>query len=470
MTWFRTIRARLTFWYVLLLALTLAGFGFYLYRQLGNSLVDQIDTSLRVAASQASADIERDETGIAFRPGTDSISSNLVAAGYAARLVTDDGRVVDGIGGYAAIPAWSPDEPSYATLVAGDQIWRVYSQPVEIRGGRVSIWLQSAQSLETVYDTRDSLLTLAVFGLPLVLVVATLGGLFLADRALRPVDRITRTAQAISVGDLDQRIEYLGPADEIGRLAGTLDTMLDRLQAAFESERRFTADASHELRTPLTVIKGRIGVTLSRPRTAEEYVEALRQIEAEADRLGRLSNNLLFLARLEAGGSSWQPEPVDLADLLPAVVELIQPLAEEKRISVGSRIEPALVVQGDPDQLVRLFMNVLDNAVKYTPDGGEIRLWAGRTDGWVRVVIEDSGPGIPPAFLPHLFERFTRADRDRERRQGGAGLGLAIVWEIVRLHGGCLSAVNRPSGGAALTVELPALGNASLAASPSPQT
>jgi heavy metal sensor kinase len=306
-----------------------------------------------------------------------------------------------------------------------------------------------------VDDTVENLRTQILLGLPLILMLAGLGGYFLANRALRPIDRITRTAQAISASQLDQRIGYTGPQDEVGRLATTFDNMLDRLQKAFERERRFTADASHELRTPLTALKGRLGVTLSQPRTPAEYENALRDLEQEVDRLIRLSTDLLFLARLDQRRLPWQPQALDLSDLLSAVVEQMRPLAEDKGLVLTEEVPPALSILGDPDHLIRLFVNLLDNAIKYTPPGGQVVLRAGKERTGVWVAISDTGPGIPPEHLPHLFERFYRVEESRSRPSGGAGLGLAIAHEIARWHGGIIEAQSEPGHGATFTVHLP---------------
>jgi heavy metal sensor kinase len=290
--------------------------------------------------------------------------------------------------------------------------------------------------------------------------LAGLGGYFLASRALRPIDDITRTAQAISAGDLSQRLHYQGPPDEVGRLAHTFDSMLDRLQAAFVRERRFTGDAAHELRTPLTALKGRIGVTLSRSRQPAVYQETLRDMEGQVDRLIRLSSDLLFMARLDQGQMRPQLEQIELADFIGAVVDQVRALATAKNITIEEAIPAGLTLPGDMDLLIRLFLNLLDNAVKYTPENGRILTSAAGDSAFVEVAVQDSGPGIAAEHLPHLFDRFYRVESDRTRLtqngdQGGTGLGLAIAHEIARMHNGRLAVESELGVGTTFVVQLP---------------
>lgn len=452
-----TLRARLTAWYTLLMALALLLFGGFLYFRLESSLLAQIDATLQVAATQALASLDEENGRPAFQNTDFSqlAAGRMSQAGFAVRLVAPDGTVQDGLGDFGQVPVWVPTSAGYRTLGKEEARWRVYSQPVQASGTSSATWLQVAQSLAPVQDALESLRTQILWGLPLVLLLAGLGGYWMADRALRPMDRITRTAQAISASQLSQRIGYTGPQDEVGRLAATFDRMLDRLQAAFEHERRFTADVAHELRTPLTALKGRIGVIRSRPRTVAEHESALDDLEQEVDRLIRLSADLLLLARLDQGRLPWQPQPVDLSELLHVVAEQALPLAEARGVNLTDETPVGLSIMGDPDYLVRLFLNLVDNAVKYTPSGGRVLLRAGREAKTAWVAVSDTGPGIAPEHVPHLFERFYRVDEARSRNSGGAGLGLAIAYEIARWHGGTIEVQSEPGRGTTFTVHLP---------------
>lgn len=458
-----TIRTRLTAWYVLLLGCTLVVFDTYLYLQLKHSLLGQLDTALQVAASETFAEVIevdghpalkiKQQPEVKQQPET--ITRKLTNAGFAVRLVSPKGEIWDGIGSYQTIPPVKPMNMGYTSVTEYGKIWRVYTQPLLLSS--TSGWLQVAQSLDPISKASEHLLTLMFLSFPLILLIATCGGLFFADRALRPIDRIITTAQAIGPNDFTQRISYQVSTDEVGRLAVTLDGMLDRLQAAFDHERRFTADASHELRTPLTVIKGRLSVTLSRERTPEEYKNTLEELQREVNRLIRLANGLLFLTHLDQSESEyqWNLTHVNLSDLLEILIEQIQLLAVDKNITITANIKPFLDIIGNCDHLTSLFLNLLDNAIKYTSPEGKISVETYLESQQVKVTITNTGKGIAAEHLPHLFERFYRAESDRSRYTGGSGLGLAIAHEIVRLHRGKIYVTSNPHQITTFTVELP---------------
>lgn len=450
-----TIRTRLTLWYVFLLGVTVLGFSIYLQFELQTNLEQQIDTSLEVAASQLLVDVDDTVDPPTLRPMSETAVDRLIQSRFALRLINEEGQVVAEVGTFPPLLSTLPTIAGFETLEIEGTSWRIYSQPVETQARQFNTWLQMAQSLNSVYSARNSLFQLILIGLPITLIAAAIVGNFMANRALRPVDTITRTAQAINATDMTQRIARHGPADELDRLTETLNSMLDRLQMAFEAERRFTADASHELRTPLTSIKGQIGVTLTRQRTPAEYENTLLHIQNETDRLTRLVNDLLFLARLDTAPLRWQPEVVNLSHLLEAVVDQIQLMAAQKQIALRADIPEAIPIEGIPDHLIRLFLNLLDNAVKYTPNGGQIELLAHQTGTDVCITIRDTGPGIAHEHHARLFERFYRVERDRAYISGGAGLGLALAYQIVREHNGSIHVQSAVNQGAAFTVQLP---------------
>jgi heavy metal sensor kinase len=287
------------------------------------------------------------------------------------------------------------------------------------------------------------------------LLFAGLGGYFLANRALRPIRRITDTAQKITAQDLSRRLAYRGARDEISSLASTFDQMLERLQASFERERRFTGDAAHELRTPLTVLKGQIEVALSRRRDRVTYEKILRELSPQVERLIRLSNGLLFLSRSDQQQLPFEPVELNLQEWLEILLEQFEPLAREKGLEIRTNLPAELPVYGDSDHLIRLFLNLLENALKYTPTAGQITITALKAPGEVQVMIHNTGPGIPQEHLPHLFDRFYRVEADRSSQTGGNGLGLAIAREIVRLHRGDIEVQSEPGQGMTVTVYLP---------------
>lgn len=447
------LRLRLTAWYIVLLALTLLAFCGYLYISLERSLLAQLDAALTVAATQAPLVTEGATPRFA---ATNAVARQLTDAGFGLRLLDGTGQVRETLG-IADAPPSAPPIPGHITVETDATRWRIYSQPLTDVDGSAAGWLQVIQPLAPVQEALEELSRQMLLGFPLALLLATAGGLFLARRALTPIDRMTSTAAALSASNLTRRISYTGPADELGRLATTFDAMLDRLAAAFARERRFTADAAHELRTPLTALKGRIEVALNRQRSAAEYAATLQALANDVDRLVRLSDDLLLLARLDDGELRPAPEPLRLDDLLASIIESVADLAEARGVALRAEVMAALAVAGDLSQLGRLFLNLLDNALKFTPAQGSVTVRLSMDGSWAVVAIADTGPGITPEHLPLLGQRFYRGAADRARGAGGSGLGLAIAAELARAHGGMLALESIPGQGTTATVRLPLL-------------
>jgi heavy metal sensor kinase len=451
------IKVRLTLWYLLLAGLVVLLFGTYQYVQFKRSLYSSVDKSLQISLSQALSNIDI-ANGVPAFQNTENLptaSRTLLQSEFTIRILTVQGNVLESIGD--KVLTASPDTLAAGYLtIRSEDLYRVLTQPIQSADGQVIGWLQAVQSLELVEETLGKMRVQLLLVLPVILLLTGLGGIFLANRTLHPIDQITRTAAEIGAGDLSHRISYQGPQDEIGRLAQTFDNMLSRLEAAFKRERRFTGDAAHELRTPLTVLRGQLDVTLSKSRKKSDYKSTLQALGGQVDRLIRLSNALLFLSRSDQKQLSWEPEPINLADLLDPIVEQILPLANERKLTVRINIPPGLLVYGDADHLIRLFLNLLDNAVKYTPEEGNIVLDAEEVSSGVRIEVSNSGEGIPQEHIQHLFERFYRVDYDRSSVTGGTGLGLAIAREIVLLHGGQISVESDIGKGTTFIVILPA--------------
>ncbi len=300
-----------------------------------------------------------------------------------------------------------------------------------------------------------------------MLVIAFAGGLWFADRAMRPVKTITRTARAISESDLSRRLN-LGGRDELAQLAGTFDDMLSRLQTAFDRQRRFVADASHELRTPLTIMNLEVGRVLSGRRSSDDYQHALQVVDLESTRMTRLVNDLMTLARMDAGQAILQWEDLDLSDVAVEAHERMSALAERRQISLDIGEMPELPVRGDRQYLIQMISNLIENGIKYSSPGQRVRIETGQSrDGQQPVAslcVSDTGPGIPSDHLPRLFDRFYRVDQSRSRvaeedvnSPTGTGLGLSIVAWIVQVHGGKIRVESRLNEGTAFVVTLPLL-------------
>ncbi len=451
------IRVRLTLWYVALMALVLIAFSAFLYLSLAGSLRQQMDAGLTAAAGQlqAAVDLENGRPAI----GRDQLQP---ASGVTAALYDPTGtHLLDGA------PRW-PDsslgalrdraalgQAGFATVGQdnGDG-WRVLASPVQENGRTVGV-LEVGRSERDLEAALRQLLLLMGLAVPAVLALATAGGLFLAQRALSPIDRITRIANRIGAEDLSQRLGMPAGGDEVGRLAATFDGMLERLDGAFRRQRQFTADASHELRTPLAVATSHIDVALERPRSVEEYQEVLRLLGAEVARMRDLVSQLLTLARADSGTQTLEREPVALDQLATEVVDQLVPLAESRCLRLGTgRVDP-VVVLGDQTRLMQLLFNLIENALSYTPEGGRITVDVARRDAEAILSVADTGIGIAAQHLPHIFERFYRADGARSRAEAATGLGLAIGEWIARAHGGRIQVDSTPGLGSTFTVFLP---------------
>jgi len=372
-----------------------------------------------------------------------------------------------------------PELPdAIAAALQGTTVWRdvhtadahlrILSKPLALGGKTVIGVLQVGASLNNIDQTLHQLLTI-LGAASLISIVLSAGlGFFLADRALAPIDRITQTALQISrTEDLSRRIQQVGPQDEVGRLATTFNEMLERIERLFRTQQRFIADVSHELRTPLTVIRGnldilrRVNSTSERSSPTKEggnghhqpmLDESLAAIEQEADRMARLLNDLLLLAQADAG-IQLHHELVEIDCVLLDVYRHGQALANGVQLQLTA--EDRALVAGDPDRLKQLLLNLVDNAIKYTPAGGQVSLGLARRDGWVRIDIADTGIGIPADDLPHIFERFYRVEKARTRKYGGTGLGLSIARWIADVHGGYIDVESEVGQGTTFTVWLP---------------
>ena len=378
-----------------------------------------------------------------------------------------------GVARLQGLPLSTTYTPTASPLMGSPQRYLIYAAPVLAKGVLLGT-LIVGRPLELDAQIQR-LITTLLLAVPATLLMALIGGYWLASRAMRPVQRITRTAQTISETDLSRRLN-LNAHDEIGELAHTFDQMLDRLQAAFDRQRQFTADASHELRTPLTIVNLEVNHALAHPHTPREYERALSIIGAENDYMGRLVNDLLILARADAGQLALKRDELDLGELTLDVVERLGPLARRNHLELITDDLPELRICGDRTYLTQMLTNLLENAIKYTGGvgrhvwiEGECQRVAHKEWGCIR--IKDDGPGIAAEHLPHLFERFYRVDKVRSHNQpeaelnnaasDGSGLGLAIVQGVARSHGGTVDVHSEPGRGAIFQVRLPLSGQTS---------
>ena len=449
---FGSLRLRVAAAFVILLSITLAVAGTQVYVSTKGRLIDEIDLDLSLAANQTLQHLEQENGRFVFQAGQVQLLAYPGERDMEISVLSVGGVQWDHAG--ADLPTVLPlTSVAFTTPISG-QDWRALAQPIVRTDGQAAGWVQVVRSLQPVSSALAALATQLYIILPLAVLIAAIASYFLAGRALRPLARIAHTAEQIGPSTLGKRIGYRGPADEVGSLATAFDAMLDRVQAAFVRERRFSADASHELRTPLATIKSGIGVSLSRRRTAEEHLTTLQTLDGQVDQLIRLCDDLLVLAR---GGRprSADSETVDMTSLLELAVEQFEPLAAEQFIAIRTHIRRHLTVDGFADDLIRLFLNLLGNAVKYTPAGGLVTVDARKQHGHVHVSISDTGPGIAAEHLPHLFEPFYQVDPARSRTENGTGLGLAIAHEITGAHGGSVGVRSVVDEGTTFEVTLP---------------
>jgi heavy metal sensor kinase len=449
-----SIRGRLTLWYLLLLALTLGAYSAILVVSLARGLDSGLDRVLSDGARQAVGILGTVSDDQELREEFQRINVGTIVGLYDAsgqRLIA--GRTLPAPLDHPQPPGGG--QPRIGTLsIANGPSWRVLVQNVS-QPDQPNHLLLVARSAGFVEVTVSELVMLIGITAPLALLLAIAGGVFLAGRALNPIAQITRTADTISAEDLSRRLSLPHANDEVGRLAATFDHMLDRLDRAFEHQRRFTADASHELRTPLAMLVSRAGLALERRRTRAEYEQVLRRIRDEGLQMGRIVNDLLMLARADAGETLVLTERLDAGELAHSVVDAMGPFAEQRGVQLHAEVEDAVFVLGDQTRLTQLMVNLVDNALANTPPSGEVLVSAFREKGSAVLQVTDTGTGIDPEHLPHIFERFFRGDRDRPRERGGAGLGLSLCLSIARAHGGDIHIDSEIGKGTRATVRLP---------------
>ncbi|NOZ49135.1 MAG: heavy metal sensor histidine kinase [Chloroflexi bacterium] len=471
----RTIRFRMALLISALMLIVLIGFGVFIYASLSTQLFSSLDANLILNAEQILPILENENGHLVFGRG-DVIAIPSIEQDDLFRLVAPTGQILDsrgqnndlpipsasiiGNGGFFTITYYGKQsQKGQGQSQQGEQdhqdSMRLYSTPV-MTNGQIVAYLQIGHSTDLIQDTLKRLLTLLLIAGPALIATTALSGYWLAGRALAPIERIRRQAAAIGAENLGKRLNLDLPDDEVGRLARTFDQMLARLDESFQRQRRFTADASHELRTPLAVIRGEVDVVLERNRSPQEYRETLQSVGTEAERMSRLVANLLLLTRGDNAELTLDYHPLDVADMLRVLVEQMQPRAEAADVIVRLDLPEPLLIQADSDRLLQLFVNLLDNAFVYAPHG-ELSVRGWHMQEVIEISVTDTGPGIHPEHLSHLFERFYRLEKARSRTSGGSGLGLAIAQEIARAHGGDITVDSTPGKGTTFRVRLPIL-------------
>jgi len=459
-----SIRWRLTLWYTAALAVLLVGIGSLVYVLLRQAMYAQLDRTLEAQYHEFDQD-------------------DGMKADHEARLRHWIEEFYDHVGVYCVIHDAEGNLYAHTEQLATQSIPNAAIGDAE-RSGYTSreLPLIGAQRMLTrsfdtsgqrfvvtlmmpLAETRRELRQIAtvlwtVF--PLSLFLAGGVGYLLARRALAPVDGLRRAAEDITAERLTRRLVVSNPHDELGRLGQTINAMIARLDRSFAEMRRFTADASHELRTPISVIRTEAEVTMRRPPGAKEYLSLPASVLEECEHLTKLTDQLLTLARQDAHVTSVRAERLDLAALVSDAAEVMRPLAAAKQQALNLDAAAGVSVDGDPARLRQIVYNLLDNAIKYTPEGGRIDVFVRDRDQSAILEVRDTGIGIPAEHLPHVRERFYRVDKARSRKKGGTGLGLSIVESITAVHGGRLQITSAPDEGTTCTVFLPRSGGESI--------
>jgi signal transduction histidine kinase len=444
-----SIRIRLTLYWAAVLTVVLvaacASIALLFERQqwgrLDSALIEEADTAVQTIA----------HTG---ESSADSIIQRLSEErdlGPSRRVwFSRDGHIVADAGSRSAdLPLLNSTEPARGSFDGRRGIFRFAIVPFKMDGANA--YIADGVDATPVRDSVRHLMAILIFIVPLLLVASIAGGYWLAGQALVPINSLIAGLAKIEPSDLRARLRLGAAEDEIARLTAAINGLLDRVERAAISERRFVADAAHELRTPLTVLRTELEVAVSRERGADEYAQALNAALGEAVALCAVADDLLTLARLDQDTPiEWTP--LDLSTIAREVADAVEPVAQAKDLIFVTALGSAVYVNGSANHLRRLLINLIDNAVKFAPEHGHVGFALEELEGQALMLITDNGPGIAPGDLPNVFERFFRS---KERNEAGSGLGLSICREIVRLHGGEIIAANREGGGSEFVVTLP---------------
>ena len=466
-----SVRGRLTLWYVSVLAFVLIAFSVGVYTLLSRSLYARVDDGLRSVIQVASTSLLHDtEEGQSSAGAAQSTVAELSHPQQALAIFDGSGHLLaennlaDDLSTPLPESGFIPDGETYLYTTPeqeGDNEYnRIAVQRVIIPPTNIPYIILVTQSLEIVEDELESLRKILYYAVPIALVMAGLGGWFLARKSLTPVVSMSEQARRIGAESLDQRLPVANPRDELGRLAITFNELLARLNSAFAQQRQFMADASHELRTPLSVMHTAADVTLAQSsREESEYRDALKMIDEQIRRLTRIVEDMFILARADAGRYPLRQDKFYLDELLEESARAGNVLGAHKNISIDIADSSEALFYGDEGLLRQMILNLVGNAIKHTPPEGSVRLSLTRSREKYLVEISDTGPGIPAESQPHIFERFYRADKARSRSESansGAGLGLAIARWIAEAHKGSLHLARSDRNGSTFVATLPA--------------
>ncbi len=467
MKFFKSIRARLTLWYMIILGCTLILFSTLVYYQMSRSLYKSVDRKILTISEVVASSLA---------PHARSVFSNIektlakeVGRQPAAKFI----QLLDRSGkigskslnlknkrlpvSFEALKNAAQGIITYETKEVFGEPLRIITYPVRQKGTGIRSIVQVASSLAEVRDTLRRLIFILASIVPLALIIASIGGIFLANKALKPVNEINRITKEITSKNLGLRVPTPATHDELGQLVETINGMIDRLEKSFKQVQQFTADASHELKTPLTILKGEAELALRKEREPEEYRQYLKSSLEEVDRLSRLVQDLLVLSKADMGRLTLQKEPLNLVRIADACCEQCRFLGEEKRIRIVFNYpkDAEIWILGDAYRLKQMFYNLIENAIKYSNEGGTVEISMNTNGKFAGVSIRDEGVGIAQEDIPYIFDRFYRVDKSRSREAGGTGLGLSICKWIAEAHQGKITVESTLGVGTRFTVWIP---------------
>lgn len=458
----RALHVRLIAWHTLLLGCVLIGFGVYTYFSMEHYLGSSLQSTLSRRANQIAvemvgqlpqnggtqliSDIERlyaPEANDRFIRITRR-NDDVVYVSGTPKDLSFDPTTVPAIGNKPLLRSENTVNNNYLYIAAAH---------VAAKGGDYVV--EVGESDKQIRNSLKGLMSTLALGLPIPLVLAACGAYLLVQRSLSPVTDIMSVAENISLHNLSRRLPVAETGDKLEHLSRALNRMIVRLDDAFQQVSRFTADASHELRTPLTIMRGELESILRQSHLSTDVREELSVVLEEVERLAHITEELLVIARIEAGEAKIKQRVFDLGDLIATTVEQMRLLAEEKELALNVNTEQGVMVEADAGHIKQVVVNLLDNAIKFTPQKGAIDVNVFKQGGSAVLTVRDTGIGIPEEHLPYIFDRFYRADRTRSRAIGGAGLGLSIVRSICMAHGGTVRVESTETKGSCFTVTLP---------------
>ena len=467
----RSIRVRLTFWYAMTLAVILAVSALFSYHYFSHNLSAQVDFQVREIArtidSERRALLKYGDSLHSCEQMQDLVHNHnwgaflLLRDASLQELCTSD-NLMDRVLPFGPVARqqvrWLHEHLETVDLADGGKL-RLLSHPLVNDNHLVGV-IQVGQELGPLYQTIEELRLIYLVVGPFAIFWLCLGCWLLAERLIAPILEVTEAAQGITADHLSRRLPLGNHKDELNQMVVCLNQMLDRLERSFRRIRQFSGDASHELRTPLTILRGETEVTLRWAKTPEEFRDMLRSNMEEIDRMERIIESLLTLAKSEVGELTLEMKEFSLSDMVQELYLQSRILGEGKGIDVNLAldVDEEVRIRGDELRLRQMFLNLISNAIKYTPEKGHLEISLAMDGNCARVDISDTGIGIPAEHLPHIFDRFYRVDKARNRMDGGTGLGLAIVKWIAEAHGGGISVTSTVGQGSSFSVQLPIAG------------